>query len=59
MYKFYQILRFVLKIYCNFKLYENMLIIQCFILLFHKLQLCFECHVHYIPFTCGKRLLKI
>jgi hypothetical protein len=44
MYKFYQILHFILKIYLNFKLYENMLIIYYFILLFHKLQLCFRYH---------------
>jgi hypothetical protein len=37
MYKFYQILHFILKIYLNFKLYENMWIIWCFILLFHIL----------------------
>jgi hypothetical protein len=57
-YKFYQILCFILKFYPNFKLYENMLIVYFFILLFHKLQLCFKCHVHYTPFTCDKRLLK-
>ncbi len=58
MYRFYQILRFVLRNYLNFKLYENLLIIYCFILLFHKLKLCFRCRVHYTPFTCGKGLLK-
>jgi len=31
MYRFYQILHFVLKNYLKFKLYENMLIIQIFI----------------------------
>jgi hypothetical protein len=30
-----------------------------FCLLYHKLQLCFVCHAHYTPFTCGKGLLKI
>jgi hypothetical protein len=39
-YGFYQILHFILNIYLNFKFYENMLIIECFILLFHKLKLC-------------------
>jgi len=58
MYKFYQMMRFVLKIYRNFKLYENMLVIWWFILLFHKLQLCFRYHVHYTPFICGKGFLK-
>jgi hypothetical protein len=37
MYRFYKILRFILKNYPNLKLYENMLIILFFILLFHKL----------------------
>jgi hypothetical protein len=36
MYIFYQILHFIFKIYLNFKLYKNMLIISRFILLFHK-----------------------
>jgi hypothetical protein len=40
--KFYQILHFILKIYFNFKLYENMLIILCFILMFHILQFCLD-----------------
>ncbi len=57
-YKFYQILCFILKNYFKFKLYENMLIIWWFILLFHKIQLCFRCHVYYTPFTCGIELLK-
>jgi hypothetical protein len=34
MYNFYQIFLFILKNYLNFKLYENMLIIECFILVF-------------------------
>jgi hypothetical protein len=58
-YKFYQILCFVLKNYPNFKLYQNMLTILCFIFLFHKLQLSFGYHVHYTLFTCGKGLLNL
>jgi len=30
----------------------------CFCFLYHKLQLCFLCHAHYTPFTCGKGLLN-
>jgi hypothetical protein len=30
-----------------------------FCFLYHKLQLCFVCHAHYTPFTCGKGLLII
>jgi hypothetical protein len=26
--------------------------------IFHKIKICFRCHVHYTPFTCGKGLLK-
>jgi hypothetical protein len=58
-YIFYQNFHFVLKIYLNFKLYENILTNLWFILLFHRLQVCFKFHVHYTPFTCGKKLLKI
>jgi hypothetical protein len=36
-----------------------MLIILSFNFLYHKLQLCFIFHVHYILFTCGKKNLKI
>jgi hypothetical protein len=41
--KFCQILHFIVKIYHNFD---------------YQLQLCFVCHAHYTPFTCGKGLLK-
>ncbi len=51
-------MRFILKIYHNFESYQNMLIILGFYFLYHKLQLCFVCHAHYTPFTCGKGLLK-
>ncbi len=57
-YKFNQIMHFVLKNYPNFKMYEIILIILCFVFLFHKLQLCFRCHVHYTPFTCAEKLLE-
>jgi len=57
--KFYQILRFILKIYHNFESYQNMLITLGFCFLYHKLQLFFVCHAHYTPFTCVKGLLKI
>jgi hypothetical protein len=57
--KFCQIMHFILKIYHNFELYQNMLTTLCFFLLYHKLQLFFLCHAHYTPFTCGKGLLKI
>jgi hypothetical protein len=46
MYKFYQIMCFVLKNHPNFKLHENMLISLWFIFLYHKIKLCFRCHVH-------------
>jgi hypothetical protein len=29
-----------------------------YFLFYYKWQLCFVCHAHYTPFTCGKRLLK-
>jgi len=44
---------FALKIYHNFKSYQNMLTILGFFFLCHKLQLCFICQAHYTPFTCG------
>ncbi len=56
--KFCQILHFILKIYHNFESYQNMLITLGLCLLYHKPQLCFVCHAHYTPFTCGKKLLK-
>jgi hypothetical protein len=56
---FYQILRLILKNYPNFRLYKNMLIILWFVFLYHKIQLCFRCHVHYTLFICRKGLLKI
>jgi hypothetical protein len=46
-YRFYQIFHFVSKNNPNFELSENMLTILYFIFLYHKLQLCFRCHVHY------------
>jgi hypothetical protein len=58
-YKFYQILHFVLKHYPNFKSYENRVIILWFSFLYHKIKICFICHVHYTTFTCGKWLLKL
>jgi hypothetical protein len=57
--EFCQILHFILKIYYNFESYQNMLITLGFCFLYHELQLCFVCHAHYTPFTCGKGLLKI
>jgi len=30
-----------------------------FYFLYYKVQLCFVCHAHYTPFTCGKEPLKI
>jgi hypothetical protein len=57
-YKFCQIFHFKLKIYHNFESYKNMLTILGFCFLYYKLQLCFVCHAHYTPFTCGKGLLK-
>jgi hypothetical protein len=56
---FCQILCLILKNDHNFKSYQNMLIILSFSFLFHKLQLCFVFHVHYILITCGKKKLKI
>jgi hypothetical protein len=46
-YIFYQIFHFLSKNNLNFELYENMLTILYFIFLYHKLQLCFRCHVRY------------
>jgi len=57
-YIFYQILCLILKNYPNFRLYESMLIILWFVFLYHKIQLCFTCHVHYTLFICRKGLLK-
>jgi hypothetical protein len=57
-YIFYQILRLILKNYPNFRLYKSMLIILWFVFLYHKIQLCFRCHVHYTLFICRKGLLK-
>jgi hypothetical protein len=55
--KFCQILHFILKIYHNFESYQNMLTTLVFVSC--KLQICFVCHAHYTPFTCGKVRLKI
>jgi hypothetical protein len=35
-----------------------MLNILCFSFLYHKLQLCFICYVHYTSFICDKTFLK-
>jgi hypothetical protein len=56
--KFCQIFCFILKTYHNFESYQNMLTTLGFCFLYHKLQLCFVCHAHYTPFTCGKKPLK-
>ncbi len=45
--------------YHNFDSYQNSLTTLGFCFLYHKLQLCFIYHAHYIPFTCGKGLLII
>jgi hypothetical protein len=47
------------EIHYNFESYQNMLTTLGFNFLYHKLQLCFICHVHYTPFTHGKIILKI
>jgi len=57
--KFCHILHFILKFYHNFESYQNMLTTLGSCFLYHKMQLCFVCHAHYTPFTCGKGLLKI
>jgi len=49
-------LHFIFKIYYNFESCQNMLTTLGFH--FHKLQLCFICHAHYIPFKRGKGFLK-
>jgi len=56
--KFCQILHFMLKICHNFESYQNMWTTLGFFFLYQKIQLCFVCHAHYNPFTCGKRFLK-
>jgi hypothetical protein len=56
--RFYQILCLILKKNPNFTLHENMVVILWFLFLYHKIQLCFRCHVHHTPFTCGKGFLK-
>ncbi len=56
---FARFLHFILKIYHNFESYQNMLTILVFCFLYHKIELCFACHAHYTPFTCGKRFMKI
>ncbi len=56
--RFCPILHFILKFYHNFQSYQNMLTTLGLFFLYYKLQLCFPCHAHYNPFTCGKRLLK-
>jgi hypothetical protein len=56
--KLCQILCFILKFYHSFESYQIMLIILGFFFLYHELQLCFVCHAHNTPFTCGKTFLK-
>ncbi len=50
---------FVLKNDHNFKSYQNMRTILGFSFLYYKLQLLLICHLHYTPFVCGKRNLKM
>ncbi len=54
--RFCQFFHFILKIYHNFRSYQNMLTILSFYFLYHKLQRYFVCHAHYSPFTCGKEI---
>jgi hypothetical protein len=56
--RFYQILCFILKNECNFKLHHNMLKCSIFFCVCYKLQLSFKQYIHCITFTCCKRFMN-